>query len=66
MKTQNSSNSLRLNGHTSFEFQTRNYNTCFGHNELFRSQCVSVTMIVTETRIVITSLEFKTCMTIKS
>jgi len=22
---------LRLNGHTSFEFQTRNYITCFGH-----------------------------------
>jgi len=27
---QNSKN-LRLNGHKSFEFQTRNYITCFGH-----------------------------------
>jgi len=24
-------NDLRLNGHTSFEFQTRNNTTCFGH-----------------------------------
>jgi len=45
---QNSKN-LRLNGHTSFEFQNRNYITD-----------------VTETRNVIPSLEFKTCMTIKS
>jgi len=30
-KKAQSSKNLRLNGHTSFEFQTRNYFTCFGH-----------------------------------
>jgi len=31
---------LRLNGHTSFEFQTRNYNTCFGH--IYYYMCTKV------------------------
>jgi len=46
--------SVRLNGHTSFEFQTRNY--------------LAVRMVadVTETRNVIPSLEFKIFMTTKS
>jgi len=31
-KTAQNSKNLRLNGHASFESQTRNYITCFGHN----------------------------------
>jgi len=30
-RTAQNSKNLRLNAHTSFEFQTRNYITCFGH-----------------------------------
>jgi len=30
-KTAQNSKYLRLNGHRSFEFQTRNYITCFGY-----------------------------------
>jgi len=30
-KTAQNSKNLRFNGHISFEFQTRNYITCFGH-----------------------------------
>jgi len=30
-KTAQNSKNIRLNGHTSFEFQTRNYVTCIGH-----------------------------------
>jgi len=30
-KTAQNSKNLRLNGHKSFEFQTRNYITCFSH-----------------------------------
>jgi len=61
---QNSIN-LTLNGHTSFEFQTKNYVTCFGHICMV---LLAVRMVadVTETRNVIPSLEFKICMTIKS
>jgi len=61
----NKSKNLRLNGHTSFEFQTRNHNTCSGHICMV---LLAVRMVadVIETRIVISSLEFKTCMTIKS
>jgi len=63
---QNSKN-LRLNCHTSFEFQTRNYNNNY---KLGITMAFKITRFnnkdVTETRNVIPSLEFKTCMTIKS
>jgi len=54
------SKNLRLNGHASFEFQTRNYITF--HVYVFLCMVADVT----ETRNVIPSLEFKTYMTIKS
>jgi len=69
-----------FNGHISFEFQTRNYITCFGHicnhphgqvNQPYTKIHIDglnhgIIADVTETRNVIPSLEFKTYMTIKS